>query len=57
MVTPDCTWTPSLPADIRLRAVGERAHISWGGDAPDSRVPVGWAHFADAVTVVGAILD
>ena len=46
----------AISADIRLRAVGERAHISFGGDAR-SAVSVGWADFGDAVAVVSAILD
>jgi precorrin-3B synthase len=45
-----------IAADVRVRVVGERAHIALGGDAR-SAIPVGWAVFAAAIAVVGAILD
>ena len=45
-----------IQADVRLRAVGERVHISFGGDARTA-IAIGWADFGTAVAVIGAILD
>jgi precorrin-3B synthase len=45
-----------IAADVRLRVVGDRAHIAFGGDARTA-IPVGWASFADAIAVTVAILD
>ena len=45
-----------IAADVRLRVVGEHAHLSFGGDA-GTAIPVGWADFTAAVAVVESILD
>jgi precorrin-3B synthase len=46
----------TLSADVRLRVVGDRAHLSFGGDARTA-IPVGWVDLADAVAVARAILE